>query len=123
MQVWEGKEANYLIIDYTGWDKTKASDKKRKLIENAETGIKNLMRTKNITLSKMESGDWTFFFDELVEDEIQQRKERQSLDNEIGDFLKICQNGVKDETKQRDMESATEGMKQLDLSGSQNKKK
>ena len=97
---------------------SKKTDKNKQyhdLIDNAKEGIKKLMRTDNITLSKMESGDWKFLF-ELVQGEIEEEKlERITLDTEIGNFLQICQDEVKDETEQRDMESATEGMEQLNV--------
>ena len=92
------------------------------LIDNAKEGIKELMHTDNITISKMESDDWKFFFD-LLGVQIEEKEERQSLDNEIGAFLEECQNEVAKEKKQKDIESVTKGTEQLSLlTESQNKK-
>ena len=104
------------------WDKTNKSEQDRELIDNAKEGIKNLMRTDNITLSKMESVDWEFLF-KLVEGQVQEEQERNSLDDEIGNFLTTCQNEVEAEKEQKDIEPLRKRMDQTKLSKSKNKKK
>ena len=109
-------------ISKAGWDKTRENRRYHNSIDNAEKGIKNLMRTGNITLSRMEVDDWKFFFD-LFKDKIQGQEARQVLDNTIENFLKKCQKEVK-EKRQKDMEPVADKMNQLHLSSRrQNKKK
>ena len=85
-------------LSKAGWKKTFANTEFHDSIDKAEEGVKKLMRTNNITLSNMEPRDWTFFFD-LFKDKIQGKEAGQVLDNEIENFLKKCQNEVKEEKR------------------------
>ena len=105
----------YLSKD--GWKSHK--EKRRTLYKNAEDGIKDLMRIDNITLTKMEPSDWTFFWNLVNKPKgfvIEEQKEglRKKLVDEIGEKLQEWQDVVKGEAKKKqEMEVVTKGKRQL----------
>ena len=89
------------------------------MYKNAEDGIKDLMRIENITLTKMEPSDWTFFWNLVNKPKgfvIEEQKEglREKLDDEL---VKSCKSGrmlLKGEAKKKqEMEVVTKGKRQL----------
>ena len=76
-------------LSKAGWPRNKADTKYNKLIENAEKGIKKMMRS-GIKLSQMEDSDWDDLWELFQPSTLvsKNNKERSSLDGYIGSKLK-----------------------------------
>ena len=85
-----------------GWNKQRQKTaQKKKEIENAEKGLKGLMRNSRITFAAMTEDDWNYLWEHVnVPADYQPKvvEERKALDKEISKELAICKQAA-DENK------------------------